>query len=96
MPAFPLLALNHLVDYNTNYNHCPQHSKIQRTRYSKQINKITKHKDKRRADENADNGTLTSAKRAAAEDGGGDAIEFIEVAMRGRGNRIRVEGKKDL
>jgi hypothetical protein len=81
MPTFSLSALKHLVNYNTNKNYCPQYSKIQRTRYSKEIDEIAQHEDKRRADKDADDRTLTAAKRAAAEDSGGDAVEFIEVAV---------------
>src|SRR6185295_11130934 len=49
----------------------------------------------RRAHDDADNGSFTAAQAAAADDGSGNRIELVEVAMRGWGNRVRVESDDD-
>ena len=47
------------------------------------------------ADQDADDRAFAAAQAAAAEDRGGDAVEFVEISVRRRRDRVCVKGKQD-
>ena len=85
-------ASEQLVGHRADQDDGAHHREIERARNVEQVHQIAQHLQQRRAHDDPEHGSFASAQAAAADDGRGNRVELVEVAVRGRRNRVRVEG----
>ena len=93
-PAFPEIGV-FLVGKHTNQNDRPTHREIKRQRNAEQVDEVLKHLQQNHPKHDADDRAFATAERKAAQNRGGDGVEFVKITVRARQNRARVHGKED-
>ena len=66
-----------LIKKNRHHNNRPDSNLLPECRYVQQIASVTHYTHNKRADESADNGSLSAGEAGATDDTGGDNIQFI-------------------